>query len=213
MAGAQRVSPSPRPPPPSQTRFIRRMRGKGAPERVPRVAVPRQRRPYAGSFTQDFPSTGNGVGKKALYALAKGASSLHMFWLPSAGGGPGCPQGPDFLFFEIACPAAAARRWRRVACCGAPSALRAHGIAFAPATTLQQRQGRRVSPCRAAAAVNNGGHSFAGWQGSTGRSVSSLQKVKRETAIRGSARRNERKDYDLSAKQQTAWLATQGVSN
>ena len=34
------------------------------------------------------------------------------------------------------------------ACCGAPSALRAHGIAFAPAPSLHQRWGRRAEPCR-----------------------------------------------------------------
>ena len=37
------------------------------------------------------------------------------------------------------------------ACCGAPSALRAHGIAFAPAPSLQQEQERRGKSLRAAA--------------------------------------------------------------
>ena len=35
------------------------------------------------------------------------------------------------------------------ACCGAPSALRASGIAFAPAPSLHQGEGRRARPCRA----------------------------------------------------------------
>ena len=37
------------------------------------------------------------------------------------------------------------------ACCGAPSALRATGIAFAPAPSLRQSKGRRGELCRAAA--------------------------------------------------------------
>ena len=48
------------------------------------------------------------------------------------------------------------------ACCGAPSALRASGIAFAPAPSLHQRRGRRGKLCRAAVLSENDGQGWAG---------------------------------------------------
>ena len=48
------------------------------------------------------------------------------------------------------------------ACCGAPSALRAHGIAFAPAPSLHQRRGRKGKLCRAAVLSENDGQGWAG---------------------------------------------------
>ena len=119
---------------------------------------------------------------RLLPGMGGGSPARRGAW-GERGCGPSTPPAPPYSPFAVTrrvsflsdyTPSAACRAGHRRepspacgrgdvrACCGAPSALRAHGIAFAPAPSLHQRRGRKGKLCRAAVLSENDGQGWAG---------------------------------------------------
>ena len=154
-----------------------------------------------------LPGAGGGSPARRGAWGERGKSPLH----------PLHPRTPLFagtrnLSLESGCtPSAACRAGRRRepsrpfrpgdvrACCGAPSALRAFGIAFAPATRCISGKGRKERPCRAAVKAENWQtgellflHSLRAGRAVPPPRVSPFSKLKRSKMPRNTTRKTDR---------------------